>query len=71
MGFFRAFTFEDYCNEDCSNPFEFRLLDDFLKSNLDNLQKYIVGSTARYFIYSIGQTEEKDVLGISTLANWT
>lgn len=71
MGFFRAFTFEDYCNEDRSNPSEFRLLDNFLKSNLNNLQEYIVGSTARYFIYSIGHTEEKDVLGISTLANWT
>lgn len=43
----------------------------FAKSNLNNLQEYIVGSTARYFIYSIGYTEEKDVLGISTLANWT
>lgn len=71
MGFFRAFTFEDYCNEDCRNPSEFRLLDDFLKLNLNNLQEYIVGSTARYFIYSIGHTEEKDVLGVSTLANWT
>ncbi len=71
MGFFRAFTFEDYCNEDCTNPSEFRLLDEFLRSNLNNLQEYIVGSTARYFIYSIGHTEEKDVLGISTLANWT
>ena len=71
MGFFRVFTFEDYCNEDCRNPFEFRLLDDFLKSNLDNLQEYIVGSTARYFIYTIGHTESKDVLGVSTLATWT
>lgn len=71
MGFFRAFTFEDYCNEDRTNPSEFRLLDDFLKSNLNNLQEYIVGSTARYFIYSIGHTEEKDVLGVSTLATWT
>ena len=70
MGFFRAFTFEDYCNEDCRNPSEFRLLDDFLKSNLNNLQEYIVGSTARYFIYTIGHTEEKDILGVSTLANW-
>ncbi len=71
MGFFRAFTFEDYCNENRSNPSDFRFLDEFLRSNLTNLQEYIVGSTARYFIYSIGHTEEKDVLGVSTLANWT
>ena len=71
VGFFRAFTFEDYCDEDSSNPLQFRLLDEFLRSNLTNLQEYIVGLNARYFIYSIGQTEEKDVLGVSTMATWT
>ncbi|RUR83333.1 hypothetical protein PCC6912_21660 [Chlorogloeopsis fritschii PCC 6912] len=71
VGFFRAFTFEDYCNEDRSNSNQFRLLDEFLRSNLTNLQEYIVGLNARYFIYSVGQTEEKDVLGVSTMATWT
>ncbi|MGB3207595.1 MAG: nuclease A inhibitor family protein [Crinalium sp.] len=71
VGFFRAFTFEDYCDEDSCNPLQFRLLDEFLRSNLTNLQEYIVGLNARYFIYSIGQTDEKDVLGVSTMATWT
>lgn len=71
MGFFRAFTFSDYCHENLSNPSSFRLLDKFLKSNLNNLQEYIVGSTAVYFIYSIGHTEDKDVLGVSTKAYWS
>ncbi|MGB3203993.1 MAG: nuclease A inhibitor family protein [Crinalium sp.] len=70
VGFFRAFTFEDYFNEDWRNYHQFRPLDEFLRSNLTNLQEYIVGLNARYFIYSIGQTEEKDVLGVSTMATW-
>ena len=71
VGFFRAFTFEDYCSENSSNPDQFRPLDEFLKSNLTNLQEYIIGLNARYFIYSIGQTVEIDVLGVSTTATWT
>lgn len=70
VGFFRAFTFSDYWNEDSTYP-QFRLLDKFLKSHLTNLQEYIVGLNAVYFIYSIGHTDDKDVLGVSTRASWS
>ncbi len=65
VGFISVFTFEDYCSENQNVFEEFHYFNDFFRANLLNLQEYIIGLNSTYFIYAIGHTEERDVLGIS------
>ncbi|AFZ56550.1 hypothetical protein H6G54_24645 [Anabaena cylindrica FACHB-243] len=46
-------------------------LDQLLQLNLTNLREYVIGSYSLYHLYSIGNTNSGDAVGVSTVAVWT
>lgn len=46
-------------------------LDQLLQLNLTNLQEYVIGTYSLFHIYAIGNTQNGDYVGVSTVAVWT
>ncbi|MEL6398781.1 MAG: nuclease A inhibitor family protein [Cyanobacteria bacterium J06626_4] len=46
-------------------------LDNWLLSNLTNLQEYVVGCMSIYYLYNVGQNTDGDWVGVTTVGIWT
>lgn len=77
-GFARTFPFQQFTpipeyEDDFDEEYMqgYQALDAFLKSKLSNLHTYLFGIGCCYFIYAIGETEDGDFAGVTSLAVWS
>ncbi|MEA5576720.1 nuclease A inhibitor family protein [Anabaena sp. UHCC 0451] len=70
---FRQFTpvseYEDDFDEDYIQAYQ--ALDNFLESKFSNLYMYLLGISCCYCIYVIGETEDGDFAGVTSMAAWS
>lgn len=79
IGFVKTCTFKGFSenakeNDDLESREyleKFKPLDELLKSRLTNLREYVIGGMAVYYLYNIGNTQDGDWIGVSTIAIWT